>query len=79
MRFAWDPPKSAENLRARGFDFEFATLVFEGPTLERQDQRREYGESGLSPSDWRKVSRSPSYIPIESRPATWFDESSRLA
>ena len=44
VRFAWDPRKSAENLRVRGFDFEFATLVFEGPTLERQDQRRDYGE-----------------------------------
>ena len=45
MRFAWDRLKSAENLRVRGFDFEFATLVFEGPTLERQDQRRDYGEN----------------------------------
>ena len=44
MRFAWDLRKSAENLRVRGFDFDFATLVFEGPTLERQDQRRDYGE-----------------------------------
>lgn len=44
MRFAWDLRKSEENLRVRGFDFEFATLVFEGPTLERQDQRRDYGE-----------------------------------
>jgi hypothetical protein len=42
--FAWDPRKSAENLRIRGFDFEFATLIFEGPTLEREDQRRDYGE-----------------------------------
>ena len=47
MRFAWDPRKSAENLRVRGFDFEFATLVFEGPTLERQDQRQDYGEMRL--------------------------------
>lgn len=45
MRFAWDPRKSAENLRVRGFDFEFATLIFEGPTLEREDQRQDYGET----------------------------------
>lgn len=45
MRFAWDRRKSADNLRIRGFDFEFATLVFEGPTLEREDQRRDYGET----------------------------------
>ncbi len=44
MRFGWDRRKSARNLRERGFDFEFATLVFEGPTLERIDTRRDYGE-----------------------------------
>jgi uncharacterized DUF497 family protein len=44
VRFAWDRRKSAENLRIRGFDFEFATLIFEGPTVEREDQRRDYGE-----------------------------------
>lgn len=42
--FAWDPGKSEENLRERGFDFAFATLVFERPTLEREDDRRDYGE-----------------------------------
>ena len=41
---SWDRRKSAENLRDRGFDFEFATLVFEGSTLEREDDRRDYGE-----------------------------------
>ena len=44
MRFEWDPEKSEANLRDRGFDFEFATLIFEGPTLEAQDRRRDYGE-----------------------------------
>jgi uncharacterized DUF497 family protein len=44
VRFAWDRKKSAQNLRYRGFDLEFATLVFEGPTLEREDNRRDYGE-----------------------------------
>jgi uncharacterized DUF497 family protein len=29
----------------RGFDFEFAALIFNGPTLEREDTRRDYGES----------------------------------
>jgi uncharacterized DUF497 family protein len=41
VRFAWDRRKSAQNLRERGFDFEFATLIFEGPTLEREDSRRD--------------------------------------
>jgi len=44
VRFGWDRRKSAGNLRERGFDFEFATLIFEGPTLEREDTRRDYGE-----------------------------------
>ena len=36
--------KSARNLRERGFDFEFATQIFDGSTLERADSRRDYGE-----------------------------------
>lgn len=44
MRFTWDPAKSDANLSERGFDFEFATLVFDGPTLERLDDRQDYGE-----------------------------------
>lgn len=44
MRFSWDARKSERNLRERGFDFEFATQIFEGATLERADLRRDYGE-----------------------------------
>jgi len=44
VRFDWDRRKNAENLRVRGFDFEFASLIFDGPTLEREDERRDYGE-----------------------------------
>ncbi len=44
MRFDWDPDKSARNLVERGFDFAFATLIFDAPTLEQTDQRRDYGE-----------------------------------
>ena len=44
MRFSWDARKSNRNLRKRGFDFEFATQVFESTTLERDDSRRDYGE-----------------------------------
>jgi hypothetical protein len=44
MRFSWDPDKSDANYRDRGFDFAFASLIFEGPTLEREDARRDYGE-----------------------------------
>ena len=44
MRFTWDPAKSEANLRERGFDCAFATLAFDGPTLERLDDRQDYGE-----------------------------------
>jgi hypothetical protein len=44
VRFTWDPVKSDANLEERGFDFAFATLIFGGPTLEREDSRKDYGE-----------------------------------
>jgi len=44
VHFSWDPKKSEANLVARGFDFEFAALIFERATLERTDDRRDYGE-----------------------------------
>lgn len=44
MRFSWDPEKSDANFHQRGFDFAFASLIFDGPTLEREDTRRDYGE-----------------------------------
>jgi uncharacterized DUF497 family protein len=43
--FAWDEQKSAWNLKNRGFDFAFASRIFEAPVLERLDARSEYGES----------------------------------
>lgn len=44
MRFSWDLAKSEANLRERGFDFEFASLIFHGPTVEQEDHRQDYGE-----------------------------------
>jgi uncharacterized DUF497 family protein len=43
-RFDWDEHKSASTFATRGFDFDFATLVFDGPTAERIDDREDYGE-----------------------------------
>lgn len=42
--FSWDERKSEANLAERGFDFDFASAIFAGPTLEREDTRRDYGE-----------------------------------
>jgi uncharacterized DUF497 family protein len=44
VRFGWDTRKSNRNLRERGFDFDFATQIFDGSTVERTDTRRDYGE-----------------------------------
>ena len=44
MRFAWDREKSDVNYRERGFDFSFASMIFEGPVLIVEDKRRDYGE-----------------------------------
>ncbi len=42
--FEWDDAKSEANLRSRGFDFAHAVAVFDGPTLEFDDARTDYGE-----------------------------------
>ena len=44
MRFEWDEATSDANLEERGFDFEFASLIFDGLTLEVEDRRKDYGE-----------------------------------
>jgi uncharacterized DUF497 family protein len=44
VRYEWDAAKSDANLRERGFDFEFAELVFDGVTVEKEDRRADYGE-----------------------------------
>jgi len=45
--FEWDERKSQRNLRERGFDFEFATRIFDGPLIEEEDRRRDYRERRL--------------------------------
>jgi uncharacterized protein len=42
--FEWDQAKSDKNSVERGFDFEHASRIFGGDTIEREDTRREYGE-----------------------------------
>lgn len=44
VTFEWDPKKSDENFARRGFDFEFAALVFASTYVEFDDTRRDYGE-----------------------------------
>lgn len=44
LEYEWNAHKSATNLAERGFDFAFASLIFEGKILEKVDDRRDYGE-----------------------------------
>ena len=44
MRFGWDPSKSDHNAHERGLPFAVAMALFDGPTIEFDDSRRDYGE-----------------------------------
>lgn len=44
MDFEWDEAKSDARFASDGFGFDVAALVFDGPTLEWPDDRRDYGE-----------------------------------
>jgi uncharacterized DUF497 family protein len=44
MLFEWDEQKRAANLAKHGVDLELAKLIFDGPTLEGPDDRRDYDE-----------------------------------
>jgi uncharacterized DUF497 family protein len=45
VEFEFDPEKSETNMRKRGLPFDFAPLIFEGPFIEEQDDRFDYGET----------------------------------
>jgi uncharacterized DUF497 family protein len=44
VRISYDPIKRQKTLDERGLDFESASTVFAGLTLEIQDTRQDYGE-----------------------------------
>ena len=48
MRFGWDPRKSERNARERALAFDVAMALFDGPTLELDDLRRDYGETRIT-------------------------------
>jgi uncharacterized protein len=47
VRVTFDPAKRAWTLANRGVYFEDAAVVFEGPTIEVVDTRRDYGETRI--------------------------------
>jgi uncharacterized DUF497 family protein len=44
MRFDWHGPKSDRTFRERGFDFGYASRIWQGPVVELLDDRTDYGE-----------------------------------
>ncbi len=47
MRITYDPAKRARTLAESGLDFEDASAIFEGITVEIEDLRKDYGESRI--------------------------------
>ena len=47
MDFEWDEAKSDKNNHERGFGFDLAALIFEGPVIEWCDIREEWGEARI--------------------------------
>jgi uncharacterized DUF497 family protein len=47
MRFTWDEGKRQHVLEERGIDLLRAALIFDGPTIEYEDARHDYGETRI--------------------------------
>jgi uncharacterized protein len=45
MRYSWDREKNIRNIIRHGIAFEDAARIFDGPTVEKVDDRFDYGES----------------------------------
>ena len=45
MAIEFDPVKDADNRRKHGLPFRAAQLLFDGPFIEEEDRRRDYGET----------------------------------
>ena len=44
MQYTWDARKNRSNLKRHKIAFEDAQRIFDGPTVERVDDRFDYGE-----------------------------------
>jgi uncharacterized DUF497 family protein len=45
MRYTWDVRKNRRNVARHGIAFEDAMRIFDGPTVEKVDDRFDYGET----------------------------------
>lgn len=51
--------KSLANAKTRGLPFEIAMALFDGPTLESPDRRRDYGERRI-----KAIARAAGQVPV---------------
>jgi uncharacterized protein len=47
MRYSWDKDKDRRNIERHGISFDDAKRIFDGQTLEREDDRFDYGETRI--------------------------------
>ncbi len=47
MDFEWDEAKSEQTFQRRGFGFDYAARIFDGPVPETADTRFSYGETRI--------------------------------
>ena len=47
QQFSWDPIKNRINITKHGISFFTAAKIFDGPRLEREDTRQNYGETRI--------------------------------
>ncbi len=47
LRYVWDNAKNTRNQEKHGISFEDAVEIFDGPTIEGQDNRFDYGENRM--------------------------------
>lgn len=52
MEFEWDEAKNRRNIEKHGIDFADAQRAFNGPTITREDKRRDYGEVRFQTIGW---------------------------
>lgn len=52
MEFEWDEDKHQRNYRERGFGFDFAALIFDGPVIEKRDDRKDSARCAFSLLAW---------------------------
>ncbi len=47
MRYSWGKDKNRRNVERHGISFDDAKRIFDGQTLEREDDRFDYGETRI--------------------------------